>query len=98
MVQYSTNRTDKQWQVIENILDPKHRKRKNSLRDVMDTVLYLTKADCQWRMFPKDFMSHDTVFYFFNKWIVERFFSWLENFRRIAMDYELCSNTAETMV
>ena len=32
------------------------------------------------------------------RWIVERSFSWLENFRRIAMDYEFYSDTGETMV
>lgn len=32
------------------------------------------------------------------RWIVERSFSWLENFRRLSMDYEYLSETAETMV
>ena len=32
------------------------------------------------------------------RWIVERSFSWLENFRRIAMDYEFHSDTGEAMV
>ena len=32
------------------------------------------------------------------RWIVERSFSWPENFRRIAMDYEFYSDTGETMV
>ncbi|MGL4518746.1 MAG: hypothetical protein ACRCUJ_03315 [Phocaeicola sp.] len=32
------------------------------------------------------------------RWIVERNFAWLENFRRIAVDYEFYANTAETMV
>ena len=32
------------------------------------------------------------------RWIVERSFSWLENFRRIAMDYEFYSDTGEAMV
>ncbi|MEG2771858.1 MAG: IS5 family transposase, partial [Alistipes sp.] len=32
------------------------------------------------------------------RWIVERSFSWLENFRRIAMDYEFYSDTAVAMV
>lgn len=31
-------------------------------------------------------------------WIVERSFLWLENFRRIAMDYEFYSDTGEAMV
>lgn len=32
------------------------------------------------------------------RWIVERSFSWPENFRRIAMDYEFYSDSGETMV
>ncbi len=32
------------------------------------------------------------------RWIVERSFSWLENFRRIAMDYEFYADTGEAMV
>ena len=31
-MRYSTDLTDKQWQVIENFLDGKERKRKHSLR------------------------------------------------------------------
>ena len=32
------------------------------------------------------------------RWIVERSFSWLENFRRLTIDYEFLADTAETMV
>jgi putative transposase len=32
------------------------------------------------------------------RWIVERTFSWLENYRRIALDYEYSSESAEAMV
>ena len=31
-------------------------------------------------------------------WIVERSFSWLENFRRLTIDYEFLAETAEAMV
>ena len=31
-------------------------------------------------------------------WIVERSFSWLENFRKLTIDYEFLAETAETMV
>ena len=34
MHKYPTNLTDKQWQVIKNMLDPKERFRKYSLRPV----------------------------------------------------------------
>ena len=32
------------------------------------------------------------------RWIVERSFSWLVNFRRLTIDYEFLADTAETMV
>lgn len=32
------------------------------------------------------------------RWIVERTFSWLENFRRLTIDYECLAETAEAMV
>lgn len=32
------------------------------------------------------------------QWIVVLSFSWLENFRRLTIDYEYLANTAETMV
>jgi transposase len=41
-----TNLTDKQWQVIEKILDGKKRKRKHALRDIMKAIFYLLKTGC----------------------------------------------------
>ena len=32
------------------------------------------------------------------KWIVERTFSWLENFRRLTIDYEYSADTHEAML
>ena len=43
MHKYPTNLTDKQWQVIKNMLDPKERFRKYSLRFVFDSILYIVK-------------------------------------------------------
>ena len=74
MSQYPTNLTDKQWQVTENILDPQHRKRKYSLKDIMDAIMYIVKTGCQWRMLPRDFPPYNTVFYYFNKWKLEGVF------------------------
>lgn len=74
MSQYPTNLTDKHWQVTENILESQHRKRKYSLRDIMNAIMYILKTGCQWRMLPKDFPPHNTVFYYFNKWKLEGVF------------------------
>ena len=74
MSQYPTNLTDKQWQVTEIILDPQHRKRKYSLREIMDAIMYIVKTGCQWRMLPRDSPPFNTVFYYFNKWKLEGVF------------------------
>ncbi|MBQ8060701.1 MAG: transposase, partial [Bacteroidales bacterium] len=49
MSNYSTNLTDKQWKVIEKIINPQERQRKHSLREIMDAILYINKTGCQWR-------------------------------------------------
>lgn len=58
---YCTDLTDKQWQVIENLLDDKERKRKHSLRSIFNGIFYLVKTACQWRMLPKDFAPWNTI-------------------------------------
>lgn len=68
MERYSTNLTDKQWQVIEKIVNPQEKKRKHSLRNIMNAILYLLKTGCQWRMIPKDFAPWESVYYYFSKW------------------------------
>ncbi len=65
--EYPTNLTDNQWQILQKILEPSTRKRKYSLRDIMNRILYVNKTGCQWRMTPKDFPPHSIVFYYFTK-------------------------------
>ena len=72
--EYPTNLTEKQWQILEKIVDPTNRKRKNHLRDIMNAMLYLIKTGCQWRMLPKDFPPYNTVYYYFRKWKNEGIF------------------------
>lgn len=66
--EYPTNLTENQWQILGKIIDPTNRKRKNPLKAVFDAILYLNKTGCQWRMLPKDFPPHDTVYYYYRKW------------------------------
>ena len=40
----------------------------------MNAIMYILKTGCQWRMLPKDFPPHNTVFYYFNKWKLEGVF------------------------
>lgn len=70
MENYPTNQTDKQWKVIEKIIDDK-RKRKNSLREIWNALQYITKTGVQWRMLPKDLPKWELVYYYFRKWTAE---------------------------
>lgn len=67
MEQHSTNLTYKQRQVIENIVKPQGRKRKKSLRGIMEAIFYTLKTGCLWRMLPKNFAPWQSVYYYFYK-------------------------------
>ena len=67
MQNYSTNLSDSQWQVITCILNVE-RKRKYSLRNIVDAILYIVKTGCQWRMLPFDFPRWEVVYYYFSRW------------------------------
>ena len=64
---YPTNLTDSQYRTILAIIGDT-RKRKSSLKDVLDAMLYLLKTGCQWRMLPSDFPQWELVYYYFQKW------------------------------
>ena len=52
---YPTDLTDEQWLIIQPLLPlAKHggRRREVDLRDVLNSILYLERAGCQWDMLP----------------------------------------------
>jgi putative transposase len=67
MKNYPSDLSNSQWQVISSFLKT-NRKRKHSLREIVNAVLYLTKTGCQWRMLPKDFPNWQLVYYYFSTW------------------------------
>lgn len=67
---YSTDITDSQWEVIKNDLNRKiwSRKRKYSIRLIINAILYVTKTGIQWRMLPNDFPDWELVYYYHKTW------------------------------
>ena len=53
---YSTNMTNSQWQAIKDLLPAKtwKRKRKHSIRAIINAIFYVTKGGIPWRMMPND--------------------------------------------
>jgi putative transposase len=68
---YSTDLTYSQWAKIEKLFEIKKRKRKHSLKDVVNALFYITKSGIQWRMLPKEYPQWQLVYYYFRKWTGE---------------------------
>jgi putative transposase len=74
---YPTDLTGTQWQYIEKIVMPQRRKRKHSLREVWNAILYLVKTGFQWRMLPKEYPKWELVYCYFRKWCLPEGFDLL---------------------
>jgi putative transposase len=60
--------TDSQWEVIKEIL-PAQRKRKHSLREILDAIFLCLRVGNQWRNLPADgFPKWELVYYYFRSW------------------------------
>ena len=68
---YATDVTDEQWAILEPLIPPaKHggRPRAVDMREVVNTILYLVRAGCQWDMLPHDLLPKSTVYDYFAQW------------------------------
>jgi transposase len=57
-LRYASDTTDEEWSVIARHLpapSQRGRPRQTDMRAVVNAILYLAQAGCQWRMLPKDF-------------------------------------------
>lgn len=68
---YPSDLTDDQWQVLEPLIPPERnggRHRSVSMREVANTILYLSRTGCQWDMLPHDLLPKSTVYDYFAAW------------------------------
>lgn len=67
---YPSNLTDGQWQIIRRLLPSRSRRGRPPIcrRRVIDSILYVVRSGCQWRMLPLDFPTWNTVYGIFWKW------------------------------
>lgn len=88
--------SDAQWQIIEKYLTAPNRKRKHSLREILDALFYLLKTGCQWRMLPDSYPKWELVYYYFANWRDTELFDQIntmlrEKVRRLAGKNAQCS-------
>ena len=70
-LRYASDLRDSEWAVIApSMPEPNRigRPRKTDLRGVVNAILYIAAAGCQWRMLPKDFPPYSTVQGYFYRW------------------------------
>jgi transposase len=68
---YPTDLSDEQWAILEPLIPAaKHggRPREVNMRQVVNTILYLDRAGCQWDMLPHDLLPKSTVYDYFARW------------------------------
>jgi putative transposase len=68
---YPTDLTDGQWELMQVVIpDPKPggRPRSADMREVVNALLYLNRAGCQWDMLPHDLPAKSTVYEYFAAW------------------------------
>src|SRR5450631_1152656 len=68
---YPTDLTDEQWPILEALIPPEKssgRHRSVSLREVVNTILYVNRTGCQWDMLPHDLLAKSTVYDYFASW------------------------------
>jgi len=67
---YPSDLTDAQWAIIEPLIPvpTTGRPRLVSMREVINTILYLNRSGCQWDMLPHDLPAKSTVYDHFAQW------------------------------
>ena len=67
---YASDLTDRQWQVIRQLLPKPARRGRKPIdrRRVINAILYVSRTGCQWRMLPANFPNWNTVYGVFWQW------------------------------
>jgi putative transposase len=68
---YSTDLTDAQWAILEPLIPAQKaggRPRTISMREVVNSLLYLDRTGCQWDMLPHDLLPKSSVYDYFARW------------------------------
>lgn len=68
---YSTDLSDTEWKVLELLIPgskPCGRPRTTDIRAMVSAIFYVLRSGCQWRMMPKEYPPHLTVYVYFCDW------------------------------
>jgi transposase len=68
-LRYPSGLTDAEWALVEPLIPPAKRggnKRTVTLREIVNGLMYILSAGCQWRAIPKDLPPRSTLHGYFD--------------------------------
>ena len=70
---YPSDLSDAQWAIIEPMLPASKsvtwgRPRTTNMKEVVNAIMYVSRAGCQWDMMPHDLLPKSTVYEYFSQW------------------------------
>lgn len=68
---YPSDLTNAEWQIIEPLIPPAKpggHPRTVDIREIVNTILYLVTAGCQWNYLPHDLANRNTVAGYYRQW------------------------------
>ena len=81
--QYPGELTDKEWNLIQPIVEqtasPRGRKSKYGKRTMLNAIFYLIRSGCSWRLLPQDFPPWQAVYSQFMRWKHAKIFEQLHD-------------------
>ena len=70
-LRYPSDLTEAEWEYVKPLIPPAKRggrKREVDVRQVLNGVLYILSAGCQWRALPRDLPPKSTVHRYMQRW------------------------------
>ena len=70
-LRYPSDLTGEEWALVEPLIPPAKRggnRRRVSVREVVNGLMYVLSSGCQWRAIPKDLPPRSTVYDYFDLW------------------------------
>ena len=79
---YSTDLTEAEWTLLAPLIpvvNPGGRPRTTAMRAVGNAIFYGLRGGGQWRMLPKEFPPHQTVYHYFRTWRCAGVWEWMHD-------------------
>src|SRR5271157_6144603 len=70
-LRYPSDLSDDEWKLVKPLIPPGKRggdKRTVIMREVVNGLMYILSAGCQWRAIPKDLPPRSTLYDYFDLW------------------------------